>query len=85
MNIIRDPRWGRGQESVSEDPYLNSLYASSFVRGLQGDVSYTDDTTKGRNPHNQSWDLSDAPIASRAGRADRAAARCRHVQAPGCV
>ena len=52
MNIIRDPRWGRGQESVSEDPYLNSLYASSFVRGLQGDVSYTDDTTKGRNPHN---------------------------------
>ena len=57
MNIIRDPRWGRGQESVSEDPYLNSLYASSFVRGLQGDVSYTDDTTKGRNPHNHSLDL----------------------------
>ena len=84
MNIIRDPRWGRGQESVSEDPYLNSLYASSFVRGLQGDVSYTDDTTKGRNPHNRGSGRL-APIASRDGRADRAAARRRDVQAPGCV
>ena len=83
MNIIRDPRWGRGQESVSEDPYLNSLYASSFVRGLQGDVSYTDDTTKGRNPHNPwTWATLRSP---KYGRADRAAARCRHVQAPGCV
>ena len=44
MNIIRDPRWGRAQESVSEDPYLNALYASSFVKGLQGDVRYKDDT-----------------------------------------
>ena len=44
MNIIRDPRWGRAQESVSEDPYLNGLYASSFVKGLQGDVRYNDST-----------------------------------------
>ena len=33
---------------LSEDPYLNSLYASSFVKGLQGDIAYTDDTTKGK-------------------------------------
>jgi beta-glucosidase-like glycosyl hydrolase len=44
MNIIRDPRWGRAQESVSEDPYLNGLYAASFVNGLQGDVKYADQT-----------------------------------------
>lgn len=37
MNIYRDPRWGRGQESVSEDPYLNSVYAVNFVKGFQGD------------------------------------------------
>jgi len=36
MNIGRDPRWGRTQESVSEDPFLNGAYASAFVRGFQG-------------------------------------------------
>lgn len=38
MNIIRDPRWGRSQESVSEDPYLNGVYAVNFVKGFQGDA-----------------------------------------------
>eukprot|EP01060_Flectonema_neradi_P029100 TRINITY_DN3946_c0_g1_i1.p1 TRINITY_DN3946_c0_g1~~TRINITY_DN3946_c0_g1_i1.p1 ORF type:complete len:738 (+),score=180.77 TRINITY_DN3946_c0_g1_i1:72-2216(+) len=37
MNIGRDPRWGRFQESVSEDPWINGAYASAFVRGMQGD------------------------------------------------
>jgi beta-glucosidase-like glycosyl hydrolase len=37
MNIGRDPRWGRMQESVSEDPWLNGAYSSHFVRGLQGE------------------------------------------------
>ena len=36
MNIVRDPRWGRTQESVSEDPFLNGAYAANFVRGFQG-------------------------------------------------
>ena len=36
MNIGRDPRWGRFQESVSEDPFLNGAYAREFVRGIQG-------------------------------------------------
>jgi len=37
VNIFRDPRWGRGQETYGEDPYLSGLLGSAFVRGLQGD------------------------------------------------
>ncbi len=37
INIFRDPRWGRGQETYGEDPYLTSRMGVNFVRGLQGD------------------------------------------------
>ncbi|KPL74850.1 beta-glucosidase [Ornatilinea apprima] len=37
VNIFRDPRWGRGQETWGEDPYLTGEMAAEFVRGLQGD------------------------------------------------
>ncbi|XP_019417349.1 PREDICTED: probable beta-D-xylosidase 7 isoform X2 [Lupinus angustifolius] len=37
INIFRDPRWGRGQETAGEDPFVTSTYAVSFVRGIQGD------------------------------------------------
>ncbi len=37
INIFRDPRWGRGQETYGEDPYLTSRLGTAFVRGLQGD------------------------------------------------
>lgn len=37
INIFRDPRWGRGQETYGEDPYLTSILGTSFVKGLQGD------------------------------------------------
>jgi beta-glucosidase len=37
INIFRDPRWGRGQETYGEDPYLTSRLAVNFIRGLQGD------------------------------------------------
>ena len=37
INILRDPRWGRTEESYSEDPYLLSQMATAFVRGFQGD------------------------------------------------
>src|SRR5215212_4507791 len=37
INIFRDPRWGRGQETYGEDPYLTSLFGVAFVRGMQGD------------------------------------------------
>jgi beta-glucosidase len=37
INIFRDPRWGRGQETYGEDPYLTATLGSSFVKGLQGD------------------------------------------------
>ncbi|WVZ83981.1 hypothetical protein U9M48_031067 [Paspalum notatum var. saurae] len=36
VNIFRDPRWGRGQETPGEDPAVASRYAVAFVRGLQG-------------------------------------------------
>ncbi len=39
INIFRDPRWGRGQETYGEDPYLTSRLGVEFVRGLQGDNS----------------------------------------------
>ncbi|KAK9697157.1 hypothetical protein RND81_08G018800 [Saponaria officinalis] len=35
VNIFRDPRWGRGQETAGEDPILSSKYGSSYVIGLQ--------------------------------------------------
>lgn len=35
VNIFRDPRWGRGQETPGEDPLVASLYATNYVRGLQ--------------------------------------------------
>ena len=37
INIFRDPRWGRGQETYGEDPYLTSRLGVAFVQGLQGD------------------------------------------------
>lgn len=37
VNIFRDPRWGRGQETPGEDPTLNGEYAKAFVSGMQGD------------------------------------------------
>ena len=37
INIFRDPRWGRGQETYGEDPYLTSRLAVAFIKGLQGD------------------------------------------------
>lgn len=37
INIFRDPRWGRGQETYGEDPYLTSVLGTAFIRGLQGD------------------------------------------------
>ncbi|WP_324670639.1 glycoside hydrolase family 3 N-terminal domain-containing protein [Hymenobacter sp. GOD-10R] len=36
INIFRDPRWGRGQETYGEDPYLTSRMGVAFVKGLQG-------------------------------------------------
>jgi beta-glucosidase len=37
VNIFRDPRWGRGQETWGEDPFLTGELGAAFVRGLQGD------------------------------------------------
>lgn len=40
INIFRDPRWGRGQETFGEDPYLTSVLAMSYIDGLQGEGEY---------------------------------------------
>ena len=39
INIFRDPRWGRGQETYGEDPFLAGTLAVQFIRGMQGDDS----------------------------------------------
>jgi beta-glucosidase len=36
INIVRDPRWGRGQETYGEDPFLTGAMGTAFVKGLQG-------------------------------------------------
>ena len=40
INIFRDPRWGRGQETFGEDPVLTAGIATAFIKGLQGDGKY---------------------------------------------
>lgn len=40
INIFRDPRWGRGQETYGEDPYLTGRMGVAFVKGLQGNGKY---------------------------------------------
>ena len=37
INIYREPRWGRGQETPGEDPHLNGKYSKEFVQGMEGD------------------------------------------------
>ena len=40
INIFRDPRWGRGQETCGEDPFLTAEIARAYIRGLQGDGAF---------------------------------------------
>lgn len=40
INIFRDPRWGRGQETYGEDPFLTSRLGVAFIKGLQGHEKY---------------------------------------------
>ena len=41
VNLFRDPRWGRGQETFGEDPYLSGAMGTAFVKGMQGnDTKY---------------------------------------------
>ena len=40
INIFRDPRWGRGQETYGEDPFLTAAMGTAFVKGLQGDGEF---------------------------------------------
>ncbi|MCW3060773.1 MAG: Beta-glucosidase-related glycosidase, partial [Capsulimonas sp.] len=37
INIFRDPRWGRGQETYGEDPFLTSQFGVTYIKGFQGD------------------------------------------------
>ncbi len=40
LNIFRDPRWGRGHETLGEDPYLTSRLGAGFIKAMQGDGKY---------------------------------------------
>ena len=40
INIFRDPRWGRGQETCGEDPFLTAEIGTAFIKGLQGDGDF---------------------------------------------
>lgn len=40
INIFRDPRWGRGHETLGEDPYLTGKLGTAYIKGLQGDGPY---------------------------------------------
>ncbi len=40
INIFRDPRWGRGHETLGEDPYLTSRLGKAYIEGLQGEGKY---------------------------------------------
>ena len=40
MNILRDPRWGRGVQTYGEDPYLTGRMATAYVKGLEGEGEY---------------------------------------------
>ena len=40
INIFRDPRWGRGQETFGEDPYLTAVLGVEYIRGLQGEGEF---------------------------------------------
>ncbi|XP_040385013.1 probable beta-D-xylosidase 7 [Oryza brachyantha] len=59
VNIFRDPRWGRGQETPGEDPTTASKYAVAFVRGLQGSSPATALQTSACCKHATAYDLED--------------------------
>ncbi len=40
INIFRDPRWGRGQETFGEDPYLSATLGTAFIKGIQGEGEF---------------------------------------------
>lgn len=40
INIFRDPRWGRGQETLGEDPFLTSVMATAYIHGIQGEGEF---------------------------------------------
>ena len=40
INIFRDPRWGRGQETTGEDPFLTAVIGAAFIQGIQGDGEF---------------------------------------------
>eukprot|EP01018_Ginkgo_biloba_P014421 Gb_10190 [translate_table: standard] len=46
INVLRDPRWGRAQETPGEDPYVVGQYASAYVRGLQETANSSSDQLK---------------------------------------
>jgi beta-glucosidase-like glycosyl hydrolase len=64
VNIFRDPRWGRGQETPGEDPATASKYGAAFVKGLQGS-SLTNLQTSACCKHITAYDIEEWKGVSR--------------------
>ena len=81
INIFRDPRWGRGQETYGEDPFLTGTLATQFVRGIAGRRSaLSDGRCDGEAFRRAQRAGADAPQRSTSIRRRRTSARpiCRH-------
>ena len=59
INIVRDPRWGRGQETPGEDPYLTSQYVYALINGLQSGEDDRYLKTAATCKHFDAYDLED--------------------------
>ena len=80
INIFRDPRWGRGQETYGEDPFLTGAIGTAFVKGMQGtDPRYLKTVATAKHYAVHSGPESTRHSASTRGRARRTCARptCR--------
>ena len=64
VNIFRDPRWGRGQETYGEDPYLTSRMGVAFVRGVQGEGEHLKAAACAKRAHKEGLTLRQAVLES---------------------
>ena len=79
INIFRDPRWGRGQETYGEDPFLTGRMGIAFIGGVQG----SDLESSARRRHQQAFCRAQRPRAA-APRIQRGSRRRAILKRPTC-